>query len=66
MCIRDSGLQSVAVSARLPWLEVEALEGLDLNLDGEPTQSSRLRFETRPAALRLHLPPLCALLGRAG
>ncbi|MPT18185.1 lipid kinase YegS [Ectopseudomonas guguanensis] len=60
------GLQSVAVSARLPWLEVEALEGLDLNLDGEPTQSSRLRFETRPAALRLHLPPLCALLGRAG
>nr|WP_313406439.1 lipid kinase YegS [Pseudomonas sp.] len=57
------GLQSVAVSARLPWLEVEALEGLDLNLDGEPTQSRQQRFEARPAALRLHLPPGCPLLG---
>ncbi|WP_212630151.1 lipid kinase YegS [Pseudomonas sp. KB-10] len=58
------GLQSVAISARLPWLEVEALEGLDLNLDGEPTQSTQQRFEACPAALRLHLPPACPLLGK--
>lgn len=30
------GLEAVSVSARLPWLEVEAPEGLDINLDGEP------------------------------
>lgn len=57
------GLETVSICARLPSLELEAPEGLALNLDGEPTQSSRLRFETRPAALRMHLPEDCALLG---
>ena len=56
------GLQSVAISARLPWLEVEALEGLDLNLDGEPMESKRLRFSAQPGALRLHLPGHSPLL----
>ena len=56
------GLQSVAVSARLPWLEVEALEGLDLNLDGEPMESTGLRFRAEPGALRLHLPKHSSLL----
>ncbi len=56
------GLQSVAVSARLPWLEVEALEGLDLNLDGEPMESKGLRFRAEPGALRLHLPEHSSLL----
>ena len=56
------GLQSVAVSARLPWLEVDAPEGLDLNLDGEPLESSSLRFAVKPAALRLHLPERSPLL----
>ena len=45
-----NGLQSVALSARLPWLEVEAPEGLDLNLDGEPMESRKLRFAARPKA----------------
>lgn len=58
------GLQSVAVNARLPWVEVEASEGLDLNLDGEPMTSERLRFDAVPAALRLHLPEHSPLLGR--
>lgn len=58
------GLQSVAINARLPWVEVEASEGLDLNLDGEPMRSERLRFEVVPAALRLHLPEYSPLLGR--
>lgn len=57
------GLETVSVSARLPWLEVEAPEGLDLNLDGEPLESRKLRFAARPAVLRLYLPETSALLG---
>ena len=57
-----NGLQSVALTARLPWLEIEAPEGLDLNLDGEPMESSRLRFAAMPAALRVHLPANSPLL----
>ncbi|MBC9251387.1 lipid kinase YegS [Pseudomonas alcaligenes] len=57
------GLESVSLSARLPWLEVTAGEGLDINLDGEPLESRQLRFTARPAALRLHLPGDSALLG---
>ncbi len=57
-----NGLQSVALSARLPWLEVEAPEGLDLNLDGEPMESRKLRFAAMPAALRVHLPEDSPLL----
>ena len=57
-----NGLQSVALSARLPWLEVEAPEGLDLNLDGEPMESRKLRFAAMPAALRVHLPENSPLL----
>ncbi|MEG7358247.1 lipid kinase YegS [Pseudomonas citronellolis] len=57
------GLQELFVRARLPWLELEAGEGLAINLDGEPLQTSRARFEVRPAALRLHLPADSPLLG---
>jgi lipid kinase YegS len=57
-----NGLQSVSLSARLPWLEVEAPEGLDLNLDGEPMESRKLRFAAMPAALRVHLPEDSPLL----
>ncbi|MCP1606992.1 lipid kinase YegS [Pseudomonas citronellolis] len=57
------GLQELFVRARLPWVELEAGEGLAINLDGEPLQASRARFEVRPAALRLHLPPGSPLLG---
>ncbi|HSX70209.1 MAG TPA: lipid kinase YegS [Pseudomonas sp.] len=57
------GLEAVSISARLPWLEVEAPEGLDINLDGEPLEGHRLRFAARPGALRLHLPNISPLLG---
>lgn len=57
-----NGLQSVALSARLPWLEVETPQGLDLNLDGEPMESRKLRFSAMPAALRVHLPENSPLL----
>lgn len=56
------GVESVSVSARLPWLEVEAPEGLDINLDGEPMEGQRLRFSARSGALRLHLPDISPLL----
>lgn len=49
------GIESVSISARLPWLEIEAAEGLDINLDGEPMESKRLRLSTRAGCLRLHL-----------
>lgn len=57
------GLESVSINARLPWVEIEAPEGLDLNLDGEPLESKALRFNARPGALRVHLPPGSPLLG---
>ena len=57
------GVESVSVSARLPWLEVETPEGLDINLDGEPLEGKRLRFAARAGALRLHLPRESGLLG---
>ncbi|MGA4634131.1 lipid kinase YegS [Pseudomonas solani] len=50
------GVEAVSVSARLPWVEVEAPEGLDMNLDGEPMECSKVRFNARRNALRLHLP----------
>lgn len=56
-----NGVQSVAVTTRLPWLEVEAPEGLDLNLDGEPMETHKSRFQALPAAIRLHLPAQCRL-----
>lgn len=59
------GLETVAVTARLPWLEVEAPEGLDLNLDGEPQRCERVRFALRERALRLHLPADSPLLSAA-
>lgn len=58
-----NGLQSVSLSARLPWLEVEEAQGLDLNLDGEPTEHRRLCFSARAKALRVHLPADSPLLG---
>lgn len=56
------GLESVSVNARVPWVEVEAAEGLDINLDGEPLEGRRLRFAARPGALRVHLPAGSPLL----
>ncbi|MHC4939244.1 MAG: lipid kinase YegS [Planctomycetota bacterium] len=63
--MRD-GLDAVEraiVSARVPWLEVEADEGISVNLDGEPQSGKKLRFEVVPNAIRLHVPASCPLLG---
>lgn len=57
-------LRELLVRARLPWLELDAGEGLAINLDGEPLQAQRARFAVRPAAIRLHLPADSPLLRR--
>jgi diacylglycerol kinase family enzyme len=45
-----------AVKARLPWVEIEAPDGLTLNLDGEPVQATHFRVTVMPGRLRLRAP----------
>lgn len=55
-----SGLEGVgeaAVRFRTPWLEIRAGPSLQVNLDGEPASGDHFRFEVRPRALRVLLPP---------
>ncbi|MBC2658724.1 lipid kinase YegS [Pseudomonas sp. MSSRFD41] len=59
-------IDKLFVRTRLPWVEIKASRGLDINLDGEPLQGDRLRFEVWPAALQVHLPADSPLLGGAG
>lgn len=56
------GLDNLFVRARLPWVELHSAQGMDVNLDGEPLNSQRLRVEARPGALTVHLPPHSPLL----
>ena len=37
------GVDAVSVSARVPWLEVEAPTAININLDGEPFTGASLR-----------------------
>jgi diacylglycerol kinase family enzyme len=46
-------------------VELKSTEGLDINLDGEPLRGENLRFEIRPAALRVHLPSHSPLLSQS-
>ncbi|WP_248764509.1 lipid kinase YegS [Pseudomonas protegens] len=59
------GIDNLFVRARLPWVEIKASRGLDINLDGEPLQGDTLRFTARPGALQVHLPEGSPLLGGA-
>jgi len=56
------GIDTVSVTARVPWLEVEAPDEIDINLDGEPKAANRMRFSVKRRALRLHLPEDSPLL----
>lgn len=62
----DMGIDDLFIRARLPWVEIKASRGLDINLDGEPRQGELLRFTARPAALQMHLPQGSPLLGADG
>ena len=54
-----------AVSARLPWLQLEAPEPLQVNLDGEPISGASLRFEVLQGALRACLPEDAPVIRRS-
>lgn len=54
---REGALESIAVRARLPWVELESGEAFVLNLDGEPVRARRFRIRCEPGRLRMHLPP---------
>jgi diacylglycerol kinase family enzyme len=41
---------------------MEAEEPLQINLDGEPIEDTRFRFELLPRRLPMKLPPGCPLL----
>jgi lipid kinase YegS len=53
-----------AVTARIPWLELEAPEPMQVNLDGEPISGTKLRFEVLPGALRVCLPENIPVVAR--
>ncbi|MCE7032976.1 lipid kinase YegS [Lysobacter sp. GX 14042] len=61
---RGDALESIAVRARLPWVELESGEAFVLNLDGEPVSARHFRISCEPARLRMHLPPDCPLFAR--
>jgi lipid kinase YegS len=50
------------VGARLPWLEIETEERLQINLDGEPMEGTRFRFEALPRRLPKRTPDGCPLV----
>lgn len=56
------GIDNMFVRVRLPWVEIKAASGLDMNLDGEPLKTRQMRFSARPEALRVHLPAHSPLL----
>lgn len=60
-------LEEQSITARLPWVEVAAPDGLHVNLDGEAMWGRSFRFEAVPGRLRVRLPEGCPLVGeRAG
>lgn len=63
---KREALERIATHARLPWIELSAVEPLTLNLDGEPVRSRHFRITCIPGRLRMHLPPDCPLLTTHG
>jgi lipid kinase YegS len=47
---------------KTPWVESESEEYIPVNLDGEPYQSTKIRFEVLPAAIDLVLPSDCPIV----
>jgi len=54
---RDDG--RYVVHRRLAWVGVEAAGTMPVNLDGDPKQATRFRFQCVPGALTLALPADC-------
>ena len=47
---------------RVPWAEWEAEVEMPINLDGEPIQAKKIRYEVLPGAIKLVLPENCSLI----
>ncbi len=63
--LMTKGLQAVKDAAlfwRVPSLEIDAPNGLYVNLDGEPTHATQHRFDIEAKRLKLHLPESTELL----
>jgi lipid kinase YegS len=50
------------VSARVPWLQIESAEVIQINLDGEPIAETHFRFDSVPGHITMKLPLDCPLL----
>jgi lipid kinase YegS len=50
------------VSSRVPWLDIETEERLQVNLDGEPLEATRFRFEALPRRIPMRTPEGCPLV----
>ncbi|MEX2465422.1 MAG: lipid kinase YegS [Gemmatimonadota bacterium] len=59
---RDITLEENSIGHRAPWVEIETKDTLQVNLDGEPVEGTRFRFEVDPGALRAVLPKGSPLL----
>lgn len=51
------------VYTRVPWVEVQTREEMQVNVDGEPIHGTMFRFELRPQALPFHLLPTAPITG---
>ncbi|WP_086479657.1 lipid kinase YegS [Oceanospirillum sanctuarii] len=62
----DNGavLQNLMIHRRVPWLEIEAEQSMNINIDGEPLSGQHFRFEIHTAALKMHLPRRAPLLSK--
>jgi diacylglycerol kinase family enzyme len=56
------GVRRTLVGARVPSLEIETVERLPINLDGEPLTGTRFRFGLLPRRLSTKLPAGCPLI----
>lgn len=57
-----SVLQRQMIHRHVPWLEIEAEQEMNINIDGEPVSGNQFRFEVHPGALKMHLPRKAPLL----
>jgi len=57
------GVRRALVHTRVPWLNIETREGLQINLDGEPLTDTSFRFEILPRRLGMKMPTECSLIG---
>jgi lipid kinase YegS len=63
----QEGIEAVRrtiVSARVPWIEIEPEEPMQINLDGEPIASRQFRFDAVKGRLQLKLPADSPVLHR--